>query len=369
RIAHGVQQALTIFHNVVHPHPEAHEEALEESTEPAGRDNDHDPVPTRDPPILSIVEPQKPKGKKLKEDKEKAKREKAETKKAEKEKKAKEKEEKKRLKAENEKERKEKRRLEKEKKKHKGKEAELPPDLPPGANGRAATESHHHPGCQICQHPEEQGTHDFMKGLVDSWEGLPSINDLTEAAKKLLSTKEADDTTADAKRDPQSYSFNEQELIEHIAAHINRHIHRYIDLKPPGEEGGEGGEIASAGNPPANLFPYQIPYPFPGGRPGGGAPDRQHEGREDAGGRPTGHGLDGNRDWPVTVMQGHVLRSTKPMSTPDVATAPAQSPPRDCSPFRSPTSRCVSPWCEKLGLKLDDPPIFQKRTVPWSRRG
>ncbi|KAI1470588.1 uncharacterized protein F4812DRAFT_469158 [Daldinia caldariorum] len=368
RITHGVQQALTVFQNIIHPHSEAHEEAPEDSTEPPGRDDDYHPALTRGPPILTIVELQKPKGTKLKEDKEKAKREKAEAKKAEKEKKAQEKEEKKKLKAEKEKERKEQRRLEKGRKKNKGKEAEPPPDLPPGANGRTAVESHRHPGCQICQHPEEQGTDDFMKDLVDGLEGVPSINDLTDAAKKLLGTKEADDATANAKQNPQSYSLNEQELIEHIAAHIDRHIHRYIDLKPPGAGGGE--ENASAEEkPPANVFPYQTPYRFPGGQAGTGAPNRQYEGREDVGVRPPGHGLDGNRDWPLTVMQGHVLRSTKPMSTPDVATAPAPSPPRDFSPFRSPTNRCVSPWCEKLGLKLDDPPLFHKRTVPWSRRG
>ncbi|KAI1482014.1 hypothetical protein F4774DRAFT_430205 [Daldinia eschscholtzii] len=350
RISHGVQHALTAFQNIVHPpHSEEHEEAPEDSTEPPGDNNSS--APTREQPILTIVEPQKPKGKKLKEDKEKAKREKAEAKKAEKERKAKEKEEKKRLKAEKANERKERHHKEKEKKKNKGKEAESPPDLPPGANGLTATESHPHPGCHICQHPEEQGTHDFMRDLVDSWEGLPSINDLTEAAKKLLGMKEADDT-AEAKQEPQVPSLNEQGLIEHIAAHIDRHIHQYIDH--PNPSGGGGGNTSKSS----------------------GGPDKQRGdgGRED--GRPTSHGLDGNRDWPMTMTQGHILlrSSTEPMSaTPDVAAAPAQSspssPPRDCSPFRTPTSRCVSPWCEKLGLKLDEPPLFPKRTMPWSRRG
>ncbi|KAI1657918.1 hypothetical protein F4813DRAFT_389184 [Daldinia decipiens] len=359
RITHGVQHVLTVFHSIVNPSSsQAHEEASENNAEPAGEENNAPPGPSRIPPILTTVEPQNSEGKNPKEEKQKAKRDKAEAKKVEKERKAREKEEKKRLKVEKRKERnehKERRHKEKGKKKSKGKEKETasPPDLPPGADGPAAIESHHHPGCQICEHPEEQGTHDFMKDLLESWEGLPSLNDLTEAAKKLLGLKATDDTP-DAQQSCQNLSLNEQELIEHIAAHIDRHIHQYIDRNPSGEGDASAGKSSS--NKPSCQNPGQGPD-----TPG----QQQQAGCED--GRPTSHGLDGNRDWPMTIMQGHIFRSIEPMSVPDIATS--QSPPRDCSPFRTPTSRCVSPWCEKLGLKLDDPPLFQKPTVPWSRRG
>ncbi|KAI8964349.1 hypothetical protein F5Y11DRAFT_363957 [Daldinia sp. FL1419] len=357
KVTHGVQHALTIFQNLVsHSDSPTREEVPEDNAEPPGEENNASTAPSRDPPILVVDEPEKPKGKKSKEDKENAKKEKAEAKKAEKERKAHEKEEKKRLKAEKAKERKEQRRKEKERKKKKGKGAVTPPDLPPGADGFAAAEPHHHPGCQICQHPEEQETHDFMKGLAESWEGLPSLGDLTEAAKKLLGLGDPDDTSnaqSNAQPDTHTHPFNEQELIEHIAAHIDRHIHQYLDQNRPGEG------TAPAGKPSTNNFPCQTPFL------GSDVPGKQCEGRED--GRPAGHGLDGNRDWPMTIMQGHIFRSTEPMSVPDVATA--QSSPRDCSPFRTPTSRCVSPWCEKLGLKLDDPSLFPKRAIPWSRRG
>ncbi|KAI2772275.1 hypothetical protein F4815DRAFT_450384 [Daldinia loculata] len=356
RITHGVQHVLTVFHNIVNPSSsQAHEEAPEDSAEPPGEENNAPLRPSRLPPILTIVEPQHPKGKTPKEEKEKAKREKREARKVEKERKAIEKEEKKRLKVERRKEYKERRHQEKEKKKNKGKEKETasPPDLPPGADGLAATESHCHPGCQICEHPEDQRTHDFMKSLQESWEGLPSLNDLTEAAKKLLGLKATDDTP-DAPQSCQNLSLNEQELIEHIAAHINRHIHQHIDHNPSGEGN------ASIGKSSSNKPSYQDPCQGPD-TPG----QQQQASCED--GRPTSHGLDGNRDWPMTIMQGHIFRSIEPMSAPDVATT--QPPPRDCSPFRTPTSRCVSPWCEKLGLKLDDPPLVQKPTVPWSRRG
>ncbi|KAI0109902.1 hypothetical protein F4814DRAFT_461101 [Daldinia grandis] len=362
KITHGVQHALTIFHNIVKPSsPKAHEEAPENSAGPSGKENNDPSTSSLIQPTFTMVKPEHSKGKKAKEDKEKAKREKAEAKKVEKERKAEEREEKKRLKVEGAKERKEQRRKEKEKKKNKGKEKETDPlpDLPPGADSLAATEAHPHPGCQICEHPEEQETHDFMKGLLESWEGLPSLSDLTEAAKKLLGWKATDDTP-DAQQSCQSFSLNDQELIEHIAAHIDRHIHHhYIDPTP------SGAANASAGKSSSSKFPYQNPCLAPD-TPGQQQQRQQQAGRED--GRPTSHGLDGNRDWPMTITQGHILRSIEPASAPDVA-ATAHSPPRDYSPLRTPTSRCVSPWCEKLGLKLDDPPLFQKPSVPWSRRG
>ncbi|KAI0852923.1 hypothetical protein F5Y00DRAFT_258179 [Daldinia vernicosa] len=357
-VHHGVHHVLTIFHNIVNPSSsQAHEEALEDSAEPPDEVNDAPSRPSRIPPIFTTSEPQHPKGKTPREEKERAKREKAEARKAEKERRAREKEEKKRLKVERRRERREHRERrhkekdrhhkEKEKSKNKGKETETEtaslPDLPPGADGLAATESHHHPGCPICEHPEEQGTHDFMKGLLESWEGvLPSLNDLIEAALKLMGLKSTDDTPG-AQHDCKNLSLNEQELIEHIAAHIDKHMHHYTDHHNPSGEGNSSAAVKSSSN--------------------------QQQQASCEGGRPTSHGLDGNRDWPMTIMQGHVFRSIEPMSAPDVATAQSPSPPRDRSPFRTPTGRCVSPWCEKLGLKLDDPPLFQKPTVSWSRRG
>ncbi|KAF3061255.1 hypothetical protein GL218_04207 [Daldinia childiae] len=327
RITQGVHQALNIFHNIVNPpSSQAHEEVSENGAEPLCEESNPHSGPSRIPPILTIVEPKNPK-----EEKEKAKRDKAEAKKIEKQRKAEEKEEKKRLKVEKRKEHKEhrerrhkeKERHHKEKKKSKGKEKETtsPPDLPHGAHGSTATESHPHPGCQICEHPEEQGTHDFMKGLLESWEGLPSLNDLTEAAKKLLGLKATDDTS-DAQQSCQDISLSEQELIEHIAAHIDRHIHQYMDHKPSGECNASAGK-SSSNNPPCQNPCQESDIPG----------QQQQASCED--GRPPGHGLDGNRDWPMTIMQGHIFRSIEPMSAPDIAAS--QSPPRDYSPFRTPT--------------------------------
>ncbi|XDG09397.1 hypothetical protein ABKA04_009012 [Annulohypoxylon sp. FPYF3050] len=82
---------------------------------------------------------------------------------------------------------------------------------------------------------------------------------------------------------------------------------------------------------------------------------------------PVNHGLDGNGDWPLTVMQNHILRSLEPMSTPD---AVATQSPQAYSPCRGSVSRSVSPWCEQLGFTMQDgPPSFTRRNGSRLRRG
>lgn len=321
-----------------------------------------------------IVEPEQVKGKQSKEDKAKAKMAKEEAKKAEKERKAKEKEDKKRLKKEKEeakkqkeKERKEQRRKGKDKK-NKGKEAVVPPpDLPAGADFSAAAIDSHpqpHPGCQICEHPQEQDTLDFMSESLRNWQGLPSFQELTEAAKKLIgmkNTNEAHSAEANATGAKENPSPEDQKLVEHIARHIDSHIHNFLDPKSSG-----------GGSPTADkVSPHDFaPNPAPSGGPA--APGKQQKGEN---GSPTSHRLDGNRDWPMTVVQSQILHGLGPAFDPDFAAS--QPPSRTYSPVRASSrapsrvpSRCVSPWCEHLGFKVEDPrPAFPKRAASWSRRG
>ncbi|KAI1102781.1 hypothetical protein F4804DRAFT_353418 [Jackrogersella minutella] len=352
KVTHGVQQAFNIFQNIIKTSEQTIERDVEEVIEGEPSEDKKPPAKETEPPpgrtpALTIVEPQPAKGRKTKEDKEKAKKEKAEAKKAQKEKKAQEKEEKKKLK-------KEKSEAKKGKgKKDKGKGTEFPPpDLPAGANGLAAAEPDQHPGCHICQHPEEEGTLDFMRETLESWQGLPSLDELVVAAKKLLSSKGPSEPQGKQETNQSSSTFNEQELIDHIAAHLDRHIHQYFDLDSP-----EGGNPEAGKAPPRKLNTSK--------NQGSTAPGSQQESRENGGA--TSHGLDGNRDWPMTIMQDHIFRSLEPMSTPDVA---AIRSPRDYSPCRVPTSRSVSPWCEQLGLKMEETPRpFPRRNGSWLRRG
>ncbi|KAI1377595.1 hypothetical protein F4677DRAFT_458940 [Hypoxylon crocopeplum] len=368
RVAYGVQQALNIFQNIIKPsssQPASDEPSADRK--PSGKENNVPIESPPPPPVPTIAVPEAPKGKKTKEDREKAKKEKAEAKKAEKEKKAKEKEDKKKLKQQL----KEDRRKEKDKKKKmKGKEpAEPPPDLPTGAGDSAAAEPlaveslapNPHPECKLCQDPEDEKAAEFMKESAEAWQGLPSFNDLTTAAKKWLGMKDTE-----GKEVPQgtegeaakcSSSMNEAELIEHIIKHINKHIHQHH--MDPESSGGGGGNQPSDKAPPSKFgsFPAH-----------GEGPDTAAKQQGGGDGDATGHGLDGNGDWPVSMMRGPMLRSPEPALAPDFFTTQPPSP--GYSPFRAPASRCVSPWCEHLGLKMDDSPLsFPKRPASWSRRG
>ncbi|KAI1458035.1 hypothetical protein F4805DRAFT_457223 [Annulohypoxylon moriforme] len=355
KVVHGVQQAFNIFRGMIDSVEQERRQELQvvESEKPLVKEGiaaEPRPVPPV-PPVPPYVEPQPTKGKKSKEDREQAKKEKAEARKAEKEKKVKEKEEKKRLKKEKEAVKKEQRRQSKDKKKNKGKEsASPPPDLPAGAEGIAAAEADPHSGCHICQHPEEEGTIDFLRDSLENWHGLPSLDELTDAAKRLLNMTDANERPNEQQADSSTY-WNEEELIDHIVAHIDRHIHQYFDLDSP-----EGGNLEVGKAPPLKSNPTPVPDEGPVG------PEKQLENGSSA-----NHGLDGNRDWPLTVMQNRILRSLEPTSTPDVV---ATRPPQACSPYKGPASRCVSPWCEQLGFTIEDPPSsFSKRNGSWLRRG
>ncbi|KAI1416763.1 hypothetical protein F5Y13DRAFT_204140 [Hypoxylon sp. FL1857] len=360
KVSQGIHQAFSVIQNAMkssNPQPDFDQlrnlgsgEDRKQST----KENDIPPEPVGLPHIPTIVEPRVARKTKAKEDKEKAKREKEEAKKAEKEKKAKEKEDKKRLKKEKEEAKKEQRRKSKEKK-GKGKEtASPPPELPAGANIGAASESHAHPGCRICQNPEDEGTRNFMKELLESAQDLPSFNDLANAARKFIGMKDTAEGQS-TEQSQQSHVWDEDELIEHIAAHIDKHIHQHFDLDSL------RGEFPAAGK----ALPHKADSKSTQEK-GSAIPRKQAESRDNNG--PTSHGLDGNGDWPVTNLRGHILRSLEPTSTPEVALT--QPPSRAYSPCRAPTSRSVSPWCEQLGFKIDNPvPSFPKRHSLWSRRG
>ncbi|KAL7627849.1 hypothetical protein AAE478_002044 [Parahypoxylon ruwenzoriense] len=371
-IHHGVQHALNILHDIVkHSDSQPTETEPSGDKKPSGEDSTVPPQPPEAalaPPTADNLELKPAKRESTKEGKEEAKDDPREARKAEKERKAKEKEEKKRLKKEKaeakkqkEKERKEQRRLEKEKKKNKGKKtaaASPPPDLPIGADGfaaMAAVELHPHAGCQICQHPDEQGVVDFVKESWDSWGGLPSLQELTVAAKKLLGMKKAEEPE-DTQGATQTPPLNEQELIEHMAEHINRHLHQHLDPNS-----------STGGNPTADRVTTEKFGPHPARHGGSPGPGKQHESHES--GAPTSHGLDGNRDWPMTIMRNPTLRDLAPASAPDIT--PTQAPPRAYSPLpcQAPISRCVSPWCEHLGFKMDDPPHSFAKSNMWPRRG
>ncbi|KAI2620041.1 hypothetical protein GGR54DRAFT_113084 [Hypoxylon sp. NC1633] len=363
-VVHGVQQALGIFQSIV-KHDD--EPDTSQDTKPSGKENNIPPSAvaeySRLPPIPTIVEPmsEAPKGKKTKADKERIKKEKEEAKKAEKERKAKEKEEKKRLKKAKEIERKEQRRKEKEMKKNKGKKdtapptpSPPPPDLPTIFSAAAEPHPGHHPGCRICEHPHEQGTADLLNESLETWKGLPSFQDLTVAARKFLGIKDVNEPH-DTPQADQNPLLNEQELIDHIVEHINKHVHQYKDTNSPGE-----GSPKHTKTSPKDVSPFSAPHE------NSSAPRKQGENLVD--GDPSGQGYDGNRDWPMTLTQTQVLRSPELTSAhPDFAAT--QPPSRALSPVRAPTSRCVSPWCEQLGLKMDDLPPFPRRTASWSRRG
>ncbi|KAI1770741.1 hypothetical protein F4818DRAFT_455513 [Hypoxylon cercidicola] len=335
KVTHGIQQAFSTFQSIIKREPEAYPSA---SRKPCSKEND-----------------------KPESDKKRAKGEKKEAKKAQKEKKVKEKEEKKRLKKEKKqakkqkkKERKEQRRKEKAKK-NKGKAAASPPpDLPPGANVSAAAGPHPHPGCKICENPEEQGTVEFLRQSLENWQGLPSFHDLTEAAKKLLGRKGEIEPHA-AEEPAQSISLEDQQLIDHIAEHVDTHIRHFLDPK----------QSAGANAGTDKALPHSFaPHPPPSDKPAAGGGKKQ-ESREN--GSPVSHGLDGNRDWPMTITRGHNLRGLKPASPPKLAVT--QSPSPGFFPFPASMSRSVSPWCEQLGLSMDEPRPFPKRAASWSRRG
>ncbi|OTA59083.1 hypothetical protein K449DRAFT_436039 [Hypoxylon sp. EC38] len=342
QLSQEVHQAFNAFQNIIkssNPQPASDQPGNTESSKgrkSPPKEKDVPPEPTRHPPNPTIDEPQPAKGKKSKEDKERAKREKEEVKKAQKERKANEKEEKKRIKREKEEAKKERSRKSKEKKK--GKEKEADSLAGPSAS---AVESHSHPGCHICQNPEDESTLDFIRELLESAQDLPSFNDLVNAAKKFLGVKETAESQP-PQRANETPCWNEEELVEHIAAHIDKHMHKYFDLDSP------RGEFPAAGKAPPRKAAKE-------------AESRDND-------CPVSHGLDGNRDWATTIMQGHMHRSLEPISTSDVALA--RCPSHTCSPSGIPTSRSVSPWCEHLGFKIDDPvPSFPKRSPSWLRRG
>ncbi|KAI1211022.1 uncharacterized protein F4807DRAFT_459252 [Annulohypoxylon truncatum] len=349
KVAHGVQQAFNMFRGMVESSEKPREPDHSKGGNPPAKEEGIAPEPRPVPPIPS--KPQPAKVKKSKEEKEMAKQEKVEARKADKERKVKEKEEKKRLKKEMEAAKKEQRRKSKDKKKNKGKEtASSPPDLPAGAEGTASAEADPQLGCHICQHPEEEGTIDFLRDSLENWQGLPSLDELTDAAKRLLSMTDGNGFPSEREASQSTAYWDEQELIDHIAAHIDRHIHQHFDLNSP-----EGGNPEVGKAPPLKPNPSsQNEEPAP--------PEKQLENDS-----PANHGLDGNRDWPLSIMQNHILRSLEPISTPDiVATRPSQA----YSPHRGPVSRCVSPWCEQLGFTVgDSPPSFAKRNGSWLRRG
>lgn len=288
-----------------------------------------------------------------KNDKERAKKEKEEAKKAQKEKKAKEKEEKKRAKKEKEeakkqkeKERKEQRRKEKEEKKNKGKQTAPPPHP-------EAADPHPHPGCKICQEPEEEGVLEFLRHSLENWRGLPSFHDLTEAAKSLLGMNVETKSHAHAvEEQPQDVSPEDQELLDHIAEHIDAHVRQFLDPKSPNYK----------------TPPDSVPsHPAPPNRPPPDGPDAAGKQQKSGGnGSPVSHGLDGNRDWPMTITRGQIRRGPGSVSPPEFAIT--QPPSRGYSPLRAATSRCVSPWCEQLGFTTDDPRPVPQRAMSWSRR-
>ncbi|OTA93480.1 hypothetical protein M434DRAFT_30989 [Hypoxylon sp. CO27-5] len=343
QLSQGFHQAFNAFENIIkssNPQPASDRPGNMEPSKgqkPPTKEEDIPPEPTRHPPIPTIDEPRPAKGKKSKEDKERAKREKEEAKRAEKERKANEKEEKKRIKREKEEAKKGRSRKSKEKKKEKGTDSLAGPSA--GAVG-----SHAHPGCQICQNPEDENTLNFMRELLESAQDLPSFNDLVNAAKKFLGAKETAESLP-LQEANEVASWNEEELIEHIAAHIDKHMHKYFDLDSP------RGEFPAAGKAPPRKA---------------AVPAKEAESRDND--CPVSHGLDGNRDWATTIMQSHMHRSLEPISTSDVALA--RCPSHTCSPSGIPMSRSVSPWCEHLGFKIDDPaPSYPKRNSSWLRRG
>ncbi|KAI0152525.1 hypothetical protein F4776DRAFT_37034 [Hypoxylon sp. NC0597] len=355
KISQGVHQAFNAFQNIMKTSdPQAASDQpgdIESSKDqkPPTEEKDAPPEPTGLPPIPTIDGPQLTKGKKSK-DKERAKREREEAKRAEKERKANEKEEKKRLKKEKEEAKKE--RCLRRKEKRKGKEKETGYPLTEPSTG--AAKSHAHPGCHICQHPEDESTLDFMREMLESAQDLPSFNDLVNAAKKFLGMKETAKPQPPQKAN-ESPCWNEEELIEHIAAHIDKHMHKYFDLDSP------RGEFPVAGKAPLRKASLKSTHDE-----GQAVPAKQVESRDDD--CPVSHGLDGNRDWATTIMQNHTHRSLEPMSTSDVALT--RCPSQTCSPCGVPTSRSVSPWCEHLGFKIDDPaPSFPKRNSSWLRKG
>ncbi|KAI1134350.1 hypothetical protein F5Y05DRAFT_422676 [Hypoxylon sp. FL0543] len=348
----GLRQALDVFQSIVkssraQPAPSQSEEAeSSKGRKQSTQENDIPPEPVVVPLIPTMVEPQLSKRDRIKEDKAKAKREKEEAKKAQKERKAREKEEKRRL-------RKEKEAVRKNKPcRCKGKKTDSsPPELPARNHNSSAAEPHVHPGCHMCQHPEDEGTLDFMREIIGSAQTLASFNDIVNAAKRYLGMKGTAEPQPTQQAE-ESSRWNDEELVQHIAAHIHKHMHQYYDLDSP------RGDFRRTPPRKTDLRSTQDE--------GSAGPGIQTE-RSDNGGT-TSHGLDGNGDWPTSVMQGHILRSREPMSTPDITLT--QPPSRDYSPCRAPTGRCVSPWCEQLGFKMEDPvPSFPSRSTSCLRRG
>ncbi|KAI1762056.1 hypothetical protein GGR53DRAFT_468662 [Hypoxylon sp. FL1150] len=363
RVTQGVQQAFSTLQGIIKYEPQ------NEAEKPTGKANpqeSNEPPPSELQPVPEVAEPTSFEIKNPNDDKERAKREKEKVKKAQKEKKAEEKEEKKRAKKEKEeakkqkeRERKEQRRREKEAKKNKGKGTAPPPS----ASHPEAADPHPHPGCKICQDPQEQGVLEFLGYSLENWRGLPSVHDLTEAARSFLGMHVETESQA-TREQPQGVSPEDQELLDHIAEHINAHVRQFRDPKA----------TAAANNktPPYSFPPHSSPPSKPpSGRPN--APGKQHESDgnggtvSDGNGGNVSHGLDGNRDWPMTIKRGQTLRRPGSVSPPEFSIT--QPPSRGYSPHRATaTSRCISPWCEQLGFTMENPRPFPQRAISWSRR-
>lgn len=200
-----------------------------------------------------------------------------------------------------------------------------------------------------------------MQETLDGLQGLPSFQELTSMAKRWLGIKAKEESKGGKgekrgkQADHQESPWNEQELIEHIAEHIDRHIHQYMDTNPSGR----GNKATDKTWPPrSRSFPSQI----------GAAPECKQQQEGHGNDDPISHGLDGNGDWLITAMPDRVPRNMEPISTPEITTTQPTS--QVYSPFQSPTSRCVSPWCEHLGFKMtESPPSYLTRNTSWPRRG
>ncbi|KAI0161154.1 hypothetical protein GGR52DRAFT_586419 [Hypoxylon sp. FL1284] len=319
------------------------------SGKPSGEENDVPPETDEHPPAPVITKPTSPKEEKRKE-KEKAKAEKEEAKKARREQKAKEKEERKEARKRKKEEHKEHCRRRIEKIFGKKMPASPTPDLPPGANGAAAADSHPqpdpHPGCRICQNSQKKSTVDLLRQSMENWQGVPSFHDLAEAAKALLGMIDKAEPQ-DAQEEPQGPSPEDQKLIDHIAEHIQAHFR--------GPEWNEDGHGETDKTSAYGL----VPHPASSERRDTGG--RRQESRDDGGA--THHGLDGNGDWPVMPKRGHVLHSPRPASTTDFAISRPSS--RGYSSMRASASPS---WCEQLGFNIDGSISPPRRARSWSRR-
>ncbi|KAI1081618.1 hypothetical protein F5B20DRAFT_588231 [Whalleya microplaca] len=273
---------------------------------------------------------------KARKEKERAKKEK---KKEEKEKKAKEKEARQKAK----KERKEKKRKEKEKKKSKGKKAPSPPNLPTGTDGCASVEAaalHPHPGCETCQHPGERSALNSIRDILGNWQGLPSFNELSDAARRMLGQANREDRSH---VQPALESDNEDsDQIRHMADHFSRHLQQHLELD------------SDAGYNPTISRP--LPHKIVPRRPS------RNEGSTTSG----NYGLDGHGDLPTSAEPGQTLHNLEHFS---LDTTTIQAPFRKTSP--PPNINRMSPWYDYLGLNMEDPlpSRLTRRSSQSSKRG